>query len=117
MRVRAVRVNGIVRVFFEDCSEIRLADLASLREEAMEFLAWDGDVIVDLAGLRFIDSAGLGLLVGMLRHAREQGRRLVFAGIEPAVMQVMRVIGLDRILELFPRTRVAEQVLCRRQTA
>jgi hypothetical protein len=78
MKVRAVRVNGIVRVFFEDCNQIKLADLASLRE---------------------------------------QGRRLVFAGIEPAVMQGMRVIGLDRILELFPGTRVAEQVLCRRQTA
>jgi anti-sigma B factor antagonist len=115
--LRAVRINGIVRVSFEGGDSILAKEVPAIHDAGIACLKREGDVIVDLRGLGFVDSAGLGLLIGLLRRARGQGRRLVFAGAAPPLRRILQSIRLDRILELFPDTREAEVALCDRQTA
>lgn len=53
---------------------------------------------VELTGLEFIDSTGLGLLVGALKKARMGGGELVFGRPQDHLWRVFTVTGLDAAL-------------------
>ncbi|WP_051060584.1 STAS domain-containing protein [Nocardiopsis baichengensis] len=58
-------------------------------------------LLVDLTGLRFIDSSGLGLLVAMDRGRRAHGRRLRVLVVEAgAVAKVLGYSGLDQVFDV-----------------
>lgn len=56
-------------------------------------------VVVDLTRTSFIDSSGLGALVGGLKTARLAGGDLRIAGAGAQVLTVLRLTKLDRVLE------------------
>ena len=60
----------------------------------------DGDVIVDASLLETIDLAGLGVLVGAHRRARQSGRQLVLCDAQPRIVRLLAVTRLHRILIL-----------------
>ena len=65
--------------------------------------ATEGDarlVVVDLSAVTFIDSAGLGALVGAHRRMREGGGRLRIVRPPPLVARAFELTGLDGVLEL-----------------
>jgi anti-sigma B factor antagonist len=55
-------------------------------------------VAVDLGSVEFIDSSGLGVLVGSLRRLREDGGDLVLRAASPAVTRILELTGLDGLL-------------------
>ena len=55
-------------------------------------------VAIDLSGARFIDSAGLKIMVRVQQWAWRQGTKLVFTGAPPAVRNVLRMAVLDQLL-------------------
>ena len=59
-------------------------------------------IILDLAGLEFIDSTGLRLTVVEHGRATMDGFEFVIAGASGPVLKVMRLTGLDVTLPLAP---------------
>lgn len=57
------------------------------------------EIIVDLAGLEFIDSSGVAALARARKHARQLGGDLLLAAPQ---QQVIRVLALTRLLDVFP---------------
>lgn len=57
-------------------------------------------VVVDLQRVTFIDSAGLGTLVGAHRRMRERGGRLRIVRPPPLVARAFELTGLDEVLDL-----------------
>jgi anti-sigma B factor antagonist len=57
-------------------------------------------IVVDLNGVSFIDSSGLGVLVGALRRAREAGGDLKIVSAQEFVGRIMRITGLDHVFAL-----------------
>ena len=55
-------------------------------------------LIVDLHAVDFIDSSGLGALIGGLKAARQKGGDLRVADAGPQVLAVLKLTNLDRIL-------------------
>lgn len=55
---------------------------------------------VDVSGLDFIDSTGLGVIVGALRRLREAGGDLTMSGAQGAVRRVLEVTRLDKAIPL-----------------
>lgn len=55
-------------------------------------------VVVDLDGVSFVDSSGLGALVAGLKTARQQGGDLRIAGAGEQVRTVLGLTNLDRVL-------------------
>lgn len=55
-------------------------------------------LVVDLHAVDFIDSSGLGALVGGLKAARQQGGDLRIAAAGEQVRAVLKLTNLDRIL-------------------
>ena len=56
--------------------------------------------VVDLARIEFMDSAGLGLLMGRLRLVRELGGVMALTAPNPRVMKILRLAGMERFFEI-----------------
>jgi anti-anti-sigma factor len=57
-----------------------------------------GPIVLDLAALRFCDSAGLAVLVRTHNQLNERGRRLVIASPSGPVLRVLELSGLDQVI-------------------
>lgn len=55
-------------------------------------------IVVDLSAASFVDSSGLGALVGGLKSARQAGGDLRIAGAPEQVRTVLALTNLDRVL-------------------
>ncbi|MBD8022864.1 STAS domain-containing protein [Microbacterium gallinarum] len=64
-------------------------------------------IVVDLGGTEFIDSSGLGALIGGLKAARLAGGDLRIAATPESVRKVLRLTNLDRVLRDHPTPETA----------
>ena len=58
------------------------------------------DLVVDLSDVTFLDSTGLGVLVGRLKLARTRGGSLRLVGTADRVLKVFSITGLDKVFEI-----------------
>ena len=62
---------------------------------AEQLLAGPGNLVIDLSGLTFIDSAGLAVLIATDKGLRRAGTRMVLSGPRAPVSKVLSLTGLD----------------------
>jgi anti-sigma B factor antagonist len=78
--------------------ELDIADAVGVAAALAVVAARNLDIVVDLAGLEFIDSSGVAALARGRKHARQAGGDLVLAAPQ---QQVLRVLTLTRLAEVF----------------
>jgi anti-sigma B factor antagonist len=87
----------VIRAF----GEVDIASARTLEESLRQVLGRDhSSIILDLAGVSFIDSTGLRVLLWAVAHSRENGDRLRIRCGSAAVCRVIEVTGLERSLPL-----------------
>jgi len=57
-------------------------------------------LILDLGGVSFLDSAGVGALVQLFVHRRNQGQTFALTGLTTQSSAVIQVAGLNRLLPI-----------------
>ncbi len=57
-------------------------------------------IVVDCAKLTYISSAGLGVFMGFVEEARDQGGDIKIAGVVPKVLQVFDLLGFAIIYDI-----------------
>ncbi len=55
-------------------------------------------VVLDLGEVSFVDSSGLGVILGRYRRLRSAGRELSLVGVRPAVRAVLEVAGIPSLM-------------------
>jgi anti-sigma B factor antagonist len=78
--------------------ELDLADAAAVAAALTAVAAREPGIIVDLAGLEFIDSSGVAALARGRRQARQAGGDLILAAPQ---QKVMRVLAITRLADAF----------------
>jgi anti-sigma B factor antagonist len=101
MNLRLSRDGRIVRLSFSGCDAIDSVNAASIKSDCLALLGDTADVVIDLTGVDFIDSAGVGVLVALFKNSRLKGGRARFCGLTPGVRGVLEIIRLDQIFEIF----------------
>ena len=66
--------------------------------QALAELASNPLLLIDMSGVPFVDSAGLGALIGGIRRARELGGDVAVACNRPTLTRLLHTTGLDRIV-------------------
>lgn len=66
--------------------------------ESLGELAGHPQVVIDLSDVPFMDSAGLGALIGGIRRARENGGEVAVACRRPTLTRLLHTTGFDRIV-------------------
>jgi anti-sigma B factor antagonist len=81
--------------------ELDLAASEAFRNHvAMCFTVGATDVVIDLRDTTFVDSAGIGALIGLTRRAQALGVGLRLRAVGPNVRTALRMSGADRVLDL-----------------
>jgi len=102
-----VREGGVARLSLSGCDAIDCANAAAVKAEALRLLGDVADVVIDLSCVEYLDSAGVGVLVGLFKNARLRGGRARFCGLTPGVRSVLEIIQLDRIFEIYDDVETA----------
>jgi anti-sigma B factor antagonist len=84
--------------------EIDIASAPALRSYLSERVS-EGytEITLDLTKMTFIDSSGLGVIVGVINRLRLEDGRLIICNPPPIAVQVLSVSGLTPSLEIVTR--------------
>jgi len=77
-------------------------EAASLSQVVGEVLQNGGKVVIDLSGVKSIDSAGIGELVFLHTRAQSQKAELKVASPSPIVRELLDLTNVDSLLEIHP---------------
>jgi anti-sigma B factor antagonist len=81
--------------------EVDVYTSPSLRDELYRLIDAGADrVSLDLRQMDFIDSSGLGVLVGALKRVREQSGDLQLRNVQPATRKILDITGLTQVLTI-----------------
>ncbi len=76
---------------------------APLLREALDKLIAAGqvDLVVNLDGVTFMDSTGLGVLVGRLKLVRAQSGTLRVVCTHERILKIFKITGLDKVFHIY----------------
>jgi anti-sigma B factor antagonist len=80
--------------------QIDLARRDEMRDRLAPFRAGLTDVIVDLSDVTFMDSSGLSALATLAVDLEPHGRRVTCVGAQRPVERLIRLAGIDRVVEM-----------------
>jgi len=72
-----------------------------LRDAVKEKLKTSKDIVINLADVNYIDSGGLGTLVGLFTSARSTGGTIKLANLTHRVSELLQVTKLVTVFEVF----------------
>lgn len=64
-------------------------------------------VVLNLAGVPYMDSSGLGAILNGYVSAEKNGRKLVLSGVSDRVHALLTLTKVDTILKLYPDAEAA----------
>jgi anti-sigma B factor antagonist len=100
--------TSVVRVPVEidltNADAVRETLLAALNQAARA-------LIVDMTDTTFCDSAGITAVVRAARRAAATGATIRLAVSAPPVLRVLNLVGIDRLIEIYPNVDAARASL------
>ena len=100
LKIEKRQVNGVTIVSCQ--GRIMFGDEANaLRDFLKEALAETPRMVLNLAGVTYIDSGGLGTLVGVYSSARSAGADIKLTGLGQRLRDVLQITKLATVFEVF----------------
>lgn len=96
--VTIVNCNGRI-VFGEESTQ--------LREKLKQILTSSRKLILNLSGVSYIDSGGLGTLVGVYSSARSAGADIKLTGLGQRLRDVLQITKLVTVFEVYDNEQQA----------
>ena len=88
--------------------KLNMVHAHQLREKVdLSLAAGNNRIVIDLAGVDFMDSSGLGVLVGCLKAARQANGDLRIAAPNEQVTLVLQLTNLNRVLTPYSSAETA----------
>ena len=107
MRVAAFEQNGVV-VLAPKAAVMGEEESLELHEKVRESVkAQKNRIVVDLSGVEWMNSRGLGFLIAALSTAKAAGGHLRLAQVSPKVRQLLGIVGLVASFEMYPTVEEA----------
>ncbi|MEL7343786.1 MAG: STAS domain-containing protein [Pseudomonadota bacterium] len=96
VRVTEARIDAAIAVQFKD----------AMRAESE---AWNGKILLDLSAVDFLDSSGLGAVVGAMKQIGEN-QTLELAGLTPTVEKVFHLTRMNSVFTIHSDVEAAMAV-------
>lgn len=96
--------------------EVDVYTAPQLKQEIIEQLgAGKNQIVVNLTGVQYLDSTGLGVLIGGLKRAREKDGELTLICPNQRIFRIFEITGLSKIFSIYQNETEALGVLAGRQ--
>ena len=109
MIVEKKHLNGFTLLNVEGV--IKLGESAQFFAQTLERTLSDdrGHVIIDFSKINFIDSTGIGELVGYLGRFRDRNRKLILINPSDRIRKLLAIAQLDRLFTIYDSLETALQ--------
>ncbi|MCW2785106.1 MAG: anti-anti-sigma factor [Marmoricola sp.] len=88
--------------------EIDVYTAPKLRDKITELVnAGHHDLLIDMENVEFLDSTGLGVLVGGLKKIRAQDGSMVLICSQDRLLKIFRITGLAKVFTIHPTEAAA----------
>ena len=78
--------------------EIDIFNSADMKKQLTQLMEeHSADVHVDCKNLEYIDSTGLGALVGVLKNVKSHGKEMSLSEVRPNILKLFRITNLDKV--------------------
>ena len=96
-----IKVNGevVTAMLSGELDHHSAREMRSAIDNAVE-LNMPTLLILDFGGISFMDSSGIGLVMGRYRNLSKNGAQLHITGASPQIYKVMKLAGLERLARL-----------------
>ena len=102
-----IRHDRGITIALPDTDRLTLIEARVFTDAIGELVAAGDYVVVDMHRVRIVDSAGVGAFLSAHRAAKAAGGGLRLAGLRPQVATLVRVVRMDRLIEMFPTVEQA----------
>ena len=102
MQIETERIGS--NLFVELDGELDLETSAEFRnvvEEKLNQYEPVRHLILDLKKVQFIDSSGLGVILGRFKRLSQQGGRLSAVNVSDQIMRIFELSGLLKIMDIY----------------
>lgn len=78
--------------------DVDIQTSSRLKEELNQLLDQkEADLNIDCANLSYIDSTGLGVLIGVLKRVKKNENEIMISNAQQSIMKLLKITGLDKI--------------------
>src|SRR5258708_38590928 len=112
LRISTRTIDGVLIV---DCNG-RLVfgeESANLRDTVKKLISENKNIVLNLSGVSYIDSGGLGTLVALYTSAQTSGGKIKLASLTPRVGDLLQDTKLDTSFEVYDNEEQAVQSFLR----
>ncbi len=82
----------------------------TLRDKLLQLIQQRPErIVLDLAGVPYMDSSGIGTMVELKRRLDRIGGKLVLAGLQPRVRSLLEITRLDQFFAIVENTDEAQE--------
>lgn len=90
--------------------EIDVYTAPKLREKLIELVSEGSyNVVVNLEGVDFLDSTGLGVLVGALKRVKAHDGDLSLVCTQDKILKIFKITGLTKVFPIHPSVEEATE--------
>lgn len=108
MQMTALQMEGSLVIIVEE-RRIDAAVAVRFKDRMLQLTEGSSQrVILDLKKVEFLDSSGLGAVVGSMKQLGRE-RQLDLAGMTPTVDKVFRITRMDRVFRIYETSEKALQ--------
>ncbi len=107
----SVRSEGAVPII-DLSGEVDAYTSARFREAMVDLIEGGAaSIVISMMKVEYIDSSGLGALVGGLKRSTERGGKIVIVCDNPQIRKVFEITGLEKVFPIFDIEAEAVQTL------
>lgn len=100
-RIDSEQADGGIAIITVD-GELDLYTAPRLKEQLLAVIG-DGTlkIVIDMAGVHFIDSSALGVLIGGVKRLKPNDGRMVLVSIDENVNWIFQITGLTSVFDIY----------------
>ena len=96
--IKSISSGRTLTVYLEGDIDHHNARPIRSRIDTKVYIQRPDELILDLSGVSFMDSSGLGLIMGRFALVRRYGGKLAVADPSAAVLKMMRLAGMEKMI-------------------
>ncbi len=107
MTIEARDINGIHVVQME--GQVRISTQNDFKDYLDRLSAdfGNGTVLLEMAGVSYMNSAGIGIIVDSFKKFRERGGHLAMCTLSPDIYRLFEVTKLNRFIDIYENEAAA----------
>lgn len=101
MNLKVKHYGSTLRVLVSGELDMKVADKFRRALDAGLNRYPESDLLLDLSGVGFIDSSGLGVILGRYKRVIKEGRVIAICGAQPQVQRILELSGIMKIIGVY----------------